>query len=171
VSRILSQSLSFSHRGYCRPGTGKTVTIVEAIRQILANDPKARILACAPSNSAADIIASRLTALNKDQLFRFYAPSRNRESVPDDLRDYAYWRQGAEDGMRGSFSLPPLARVKQFRVIVTTCVSAAFAYGTGMPRGHFTHIFVDEAGQATEPEVMIGKSHPEKPLWRFLSNY
>ena len=25
-----------------------------------------------------------------------------------------------------------------------------------MPRGHFTHIFVDEAGQATEPEVMIG---------------
>lgn len=25
-----------------------------------------------------------------------------------------------------------------------------------MPRGHFSHIFVDEAGQATEPEVMIG---------------
>lgn len=24
-----------------------------------------------------------------------------------------------------------------------------------MPRGYFTHIFIDEAGQATEPEVMI----------------
>ena len=24
-----------------------------------------------------------------------------------------------------------------------------------MPRGHFSHIFVDEAGHATEPEVMI----------------
>ena len=24
-----------------------------------------------------------------------------------------------------------------------------------MPRGHFSHIFFDEAGQATEPETMI----------------
>jgi helicase MOV-10 len=27
--------------------------------------------------------------------------------------------------------------------------------GVGIPPGHYTHIFVDEAGQATEPEVMI----------------
>lgn len=25
----------------------------------------------------------------------------------------------------------------------------------GFPRGHFSHILVDEAGQATEPEIMI----------------
>jgi helicase MOV-10 len=36
-----------------------------------------------------------------------------------------------------------------------TCVSASIIPGIGMPRGHFSHIFVDEAGQATEPEVMI----------------
>lgn len=24
-----------------------------------------------------------------------------------------------------------------------------------MPRGHFTHIFIDEAGQGTEPEIMM----------------
>ena len=24
-----------------------------------------------------------------------------------------------------------------------------------MPRGHFTHIFIDEAGQATEPEAFV----------------
>ena len=42
-----------------------------------------------------------------------------------------------------------------FRVIVSTCVSASIPYGTGVPRGHFTHIFVDEAGHAAEPECMI----------------
>jgi helicase MOV-10 len=38
---------------------------------------------------------------------------------------------------------------------VSTCVSAAFAHGVGIARGHFSHIFVDEAGQATEGEVMV----------------
>jgi helicase MOV-10 len=130
---------------------------VEAIQQLLKKEPRARILACAPSNSAADLIAMRLMALSTDELFRFYAPSRNRNQVPDDLQPYSYWRAGAREGDHGSHALPPLARVKQFRVIVTTCVSAAFAYGVGMTRGHFTHIFVDEAGQATEPEIMIGE--------------
>lgn len=55
----------------------------------------------------------------------------------------------------GHFTAPPVLRLKQYRVIVSTCVSASFAYGVGMPRGHFSHIFFDEAGQATEPEVMI----------------
>jgi helicase MOV-10 len=43
----------------------------------------------------------------------------------------------------------------RFRVIVSTCVSASVFHGIGMQRGHFGYIFVDEAGQATEPEVMI----------------
>jgi len=46
-------------------------------------------------------------------------------------------------------------RMKRFRVIVTTCLSASIANGIGMPRGHFSHIFIDEAGQATEPEAFV----------------
>lgn len=137
-----------------RPGTGKTVTIVEAIRQILQADPKAKILACAPSNSAGDIIARRLTeapyALTMDQLFRFYASSRRKDDVPDELRDYT---QTTRDGY---FTIPTIPVLKHFRVVISTCVSSSFIYSVGVPRGHFTHIFVDEAGQATEPEVMIG---------------
>jgi helicase MOV-10 len=87
--------------------------------------------------------------LSKDELFRFYAPSRSKTDISDALLEYAYRNTD------GHFSVPPMARLKRFRVIVTTCVSASFACGVGLPRGHFTHIFMDEAGQATEPESII----------------
>lgn len=131
------------------PGTGKTVTIVEAIRQVLDRDPNAKILACAPSNSAADLITQRLSMLKPDQLFRFYAPCRRKDDVPTEVQKYIATTP------TGHFTAPAMDALKKYRVIVTTCVSASFAHGVGMPRGHFSHIFIDEAGHATEPEVMI----------------
>ncbi|KAK1217312.1 hypothetical protein PQX77_020052 [Marasmius sp. AFHP31] len=104
------------------PGTGKTVTMVESIRQILDTNPQSRILACAPSNSAAGPIALRLVALVSNVLFRAYAPSRNKEQVPHELNDFTF------RNANGHFSVPG---------------------------GHYSRIFVDEAGQATEPEVMV----------------
>ena len=50
--------------------------------------------------------------------------------------------------------MPPLSSLVKFRVVVSTCGHASFPYNLGMPHGHFTHIFVDEAGQGTEPEVL-----------------
>jgi helicase MOV-10 len=133
-----------------RPGTGKTITVIECIRQLLLKYPQAKVLACAPSNSAADLIASRLRGhLSTDELFRFYAPSRIKDQVPDDLRPYTF-RQAD-----GHFNVPPMDRLKKFKVIVSTCNSAAVFSGIGMARGHFSHIFIDEAGQATEPETFI----------------
>ncbi|THH30849.1 hypothetical protein EUX98_g3344 [Antrodiella citrinella] len=132
------------------PGTGKTVTIVEAILQVLRTNPSARIVACAPSNSAADLIASRLKVLGPVQLFRLYAPSRSKDQVDTSLHDYAYISSETH-----SFAVPPVAVVKRYRVIVSTCVSASVLHGIGIPRGHFTHVFIDEAGQATEPEAMV----------------
>lgn len=131
------------------PGTGKTVTVVESIRQVLKLNTKACILACAPSNSAADLIASKLTDLGTDTLFRYYAASRAKGTVPDELLQFTV------TDPRGYFALPPLSELQEFKVIVSTCVSASFAHNIGIMRGHFTHIFVDEAGQATEPETMI----------------
>jgi helicase MOV-10 len=126
------------------------VTIVEAIRQILLDDPDAHILACAPSNSAADLIAERLKDnLSPKQLFRLNAPSRSKDHLPKGLERFA------QSNSDGTFSVPQLEILSQFRVIVSTCISASVPYGIGMPRGHFTHIFLDEAGQACEPEAMI----------------
>ncbi|KAG9000495.1 hypothetical protein FRB93_012700 [Tulasnella sp. JGI-2019a] len=134
------------------PGTGKTVTIIEGMRQILDSSPSARILACAPSNSAADILADRLRlsgALSRTELFRMNAPSRPKDSLPMALRDFSLMNN--ED----TFSIPPMATLMRYRVVVSTCLSASVPYGIGFPRGHFTHVFIDEAGQAMEPEAMI----------------
>ncbi|KXN81887.1 Putative helicase mov-10-B.1 [Leucoagaricus sp. SymC.cos] len=134
------------------PGTGKTVTIVEAIGQLIQKDANIRILACAPSNSAADLIALRLRGhLQNEELFRMYAPSRDEKQVPDQLKSYSYYRN--DGGSRPCFSVPPMATMKKYRVIVSTLISASIAFGIGMPRGHFSHIFIDEAGQATEAEA------------------
>ncbi len=53
--------------------------------------------------------------------------------------------------------MPDCERVNQFKEIVATCVSAAVFFNIGIQRHwtFFTHIFIDEAGQATEPEAMI----------------
>lgn len=55
----------------------------------------------------------------------------------------------------GTFAIHPLEKIKSFRVIVCTCISAAVLHGIGLAAGHFSHILVDEAGQALESEVMI----------------
>ncbi|EMD34729.1 hypothetical protein CERSUDRAFT_97310 [Gelatoporia subvermispora B] len=131
------------------PGTGKTSTIVEAILQVLDRHKDARILACAPSNSAADEILRRLSPrLNKSLMFRFNAVSRQHVTIPKDLLQYCY-------ALQGIFAIPSTERLHKTRAMVSTCVSAAFAYGIGLEPGYFTHIFVDEAAQATEPEVMV----------------
>ncbi|GAA5878816.1 hypothetical protein JCM8547_004841 [Rhodosporidiobolus lusitaniae] len=47
----------------------------------------------------------------------------------------------------------PFPRVEL--VVVTTTISASILSGVGLPRGHFSHIFVDEAGQSTEPSTFL----------------
>ena len=134
---------------YDSPGTGKTLTIVEAMRQLLLQNPDTRLLACAPSNTAADIITNRLKVLGKSVLFRLNSLSRKTEDLNKDLHPYALVNDN------GVFAFPPLEVLKKYRVIVTTCISAGVLWGMGFRKGHFSHIFIDEAGQSEEPEIMI----------------
>ncbi|XP_039193151.1 RNA helicase Mov10l1 isoform X1 [Crotalus tigris] len=146
VKRILS--------GECRPtpyilfgppGTGKTVTIIEAILQIYYSLPSSRILVCAPSNSATDLICLRLhesNLLRPGVMVRVNAINRNEESFNEVIKFYC---KGGED----------IHEASRFRIIIVTCSSAGMFYQIGIRFGHFTHVFVDEAGQASEPESLI----------------
>uniref|UniRef100_A0A8C3G164 RNA helicase n=1 Tax=Cyclopterus lumpus TaxID=8103 RepID=A0A8C3G164_CYCLU len=103
------------------PGTGKTVTLVEAIKQIEKTQASCHILACAPSNSAADLLCKKiLEHVDDHKVFRMYASSRAPNYVPDELK-----------------------------------VSLDNLVAGDIPVGHFTHVFVDEAGHAVETECLV----------------
>jgi len=57
-----------------------------------------------------------------------------------------------ENGLKLNCTMSVLGR---HRITVGTCSTLGILYNMGFPRGHFSHILVDEAGQATEPEIMI----------------
>ncbi|KAG9018818.1 hypothetical protein FRB90_009288 [Tulasnella sp. 427] len=160
ISRILSMgpgSAPFVVHGPF--GTGKTTTLVEAIQQLYARDNDVRILACAPSNSAADNIATRLKNVGRSNLLRLNATSREYETLePPELKqfhsDFGLTGMDPELGVM-RFHYPTLEAVKKFKIVVTTCVTAGVPAGLGVNPGHFDWIFIDEAGQAAESEVLI----------------
>ncbi|XP_048054939.1 putative helicase mov-10-B.2 [Megalobrama amblycephala] len=134
------------------PGTGKTVTVVEAIKQVNKSEATTHILACAPSNSACDLLCERLLGyVDGHRLYRLYAPSRDLKAVPQKLLKHSNWSKAD-----GSFLLPTREVLMNYTVIVVTLVTAGRLVSGGVAKGHFTHIFIDEAGQAVEPECLIG---------------
>lgn len=144
------------------PGTGKTVTVVEAILQLHHLLPESRILVATPTNSAADLIAERLldsgnlqegdflrlVGLNYLEQGRLTASLTPYTATPSfrDLND--------DDA---SFDVQTFNRqeISEFRIIVGTIGCLGVLYNMGFPHGFFTHIFIDEAGQTTEPELMV----------------
>jgi len=62
------------------PGTGKTTSLVQAIRLTLQSE--SQVLVCAPTNSAVDLLAEKLTALGIDVL-RMGHPAR----ISDELQN------------------------------------------------------------------------------------
>ncbi|KAJ8768373.1 hypothetical protein K2173_021526 [Erythroxylum novogranatense] len=135
------------------PGTGKTMTVVEAMLQLYKYHNNTRILVCAPSNSAADLLLEKLLSqttvtVRENHIFRLNASARAFEDVKPEHICFCFF----EDHV---FKCPPLAALKHYRIVISTYMSASLLYAEGIDRGHFSHVFLDEAGQASEPESMI----------------
>ena len=110
--------------------------------QLLRRDVNVKVLACTPSNTAADLLVERLSdaGLDPDQLYRLNAYSREEE-IPEDVQAFSI--------------IPKHAKVLTYRVVLSTCSSASMLQAWNVPVGHFSHIVIDEAAQAEEPLVMI----------------
>lgn len=159
------------------PGTGKTLTMVEAVVQILVTDPTARILCTGPSDSSADTFAERLVAVGKERhvvsdrltrkkLCRINSPQRlgGMAAVKPELLPFCPMRNG-------QFIVPSADQLAEFDVVVSTCAGAGLLQtaavmemgrdGWGVERERpgsafsFSHIFIDEASQAMEPESLV----------------
>lgn len=142
---------------YGPPGTGKTVTVVEAILQILKYKPDGKILACAPSNAAADVLLDRLRGyVQVMDLLRLNAYTRPLDDVAPELWPYSH-----SDG--SFFCCPSLEKLLKYKVIVSTYLSAAILEAQDLKRGHFSHIFLDEAGQGMEPEALVAVANIKSP--------
>ncbi|XP_059904426.1 putative helicase mov-10-B.2 [Gadus macrocephalus] len=131
------------------PGTGKTVTVVEAIKQIEKTQKLCHILACAPSNSASDLLCKKiLEHVEERKVYRMYASSWDAERIPNELR-------GCSNRIGNVYMYPSKEDLLNYTIIVTTLCTAGRLVTGGIPPGHFSHVFVDEAGHAVETECII----------------
>ncbi|XP_015506086.1 helicase MOV-10 isoform X2 [Parus major] len=133
------------------PGTGKTVTMVEAIKQVWTCFKDARILACAPSNSATDLLCQCLIKdIAPENVYRLIASSRSPREVPTDIMPCCNW-----DDEQSSYVYPSKESLRQYRIIITTLVTAGRLVSANFPPGFFSHVFIDECGHAVEPESLV----------------
>ena len=163
------------------PGTGKTLTLVEGILSLVSRrGPRCRILCCAPSDSAADVIVQRLTSRAESfgpspsmftpwheslaqngarqearqglkWVVRLNSPLREMQAVRPDVVPYSV----ELDAETQRFGVPELDELLTAPIIVTTCASSILLQERGVPPGHFDMIVVDEAAQALEPETLV----------------
>lgn len=164
------------------PGTGKTLTLVACVLSLLSNFPDAKILCCAPQNFSADIVASSLLAsgLPQSDILRLNDPRRPPFTVKQDVLSLC-----CIDPHSGTFLTfdTPLNnfdaaafkryamlrdRLAKARVVVTTCIGASLLWRRALdtnnhhqaPHARFSHVFIDEAGQALLPEALIPLTLP-----------
>uniref|UniRef100_A0AAX7T2H5 RNA helicase n=1 Tax=Astatotilapia calliptera TaxID=8154 RepID=A0AAX7T2H5_ASTCA len=131
------------------PGTGKTVTVVEAIKQIEKTQANCYILACTPTNSAADLLCKRiLEHVDKRKVYRMYASSWDPKLVPDELME-------CSNLVGECYIFPAKEELMTYKIMVTTLFTAGRFVSGDIPAEHFTHVFIDEAGHAVETECII----------------
>ncbi|KAH7730104.1 RNA helicase [Aphelenchoides avenae] len=136
-------------------GTGKTVTLIEAIRHLVMKDKNNRILVCTPSRMAADNFAEAIFDrhfCDHKYIFRMHSQSTSAIGRKKKLDPIVFLPKECKERLYG---LPRRENLKMFRVIICTLSTSSYLISAGGLRGFFTHIFVDEAGQATEPETWI----------------
>jgi len=111
--------------------------------QLVHRDASVRVLACTPSNAAADYLEGRLAAagLDSDKLYRLAASLPSEDDVSEDAPTPS--------------QISRHERLLSFRVVLSTCSKAAILQKLDVPVGHFSHIVIDEAAQAEEPLAMV----------------
>ncbi|XP_050511315.1 putative helicase mov-10-B.1 isoform X2 [Diabrotica virgifera virgifera] len=149
VRNILNAtSVPYPYIVFGPPGTGKTVTIVEAILQLKFKTTH-NILVCAPSNAACDLITEKLLEhCTTNELIRVMSSTVDLSNVHEPVLRYSNYEE-----YEGSWQYKKMdsASLKTYRIVVITLIHVGIMGGYYKP----DVVFVDEAAQACEPEVCI----------------
>ncbi|XP_066149742.1 putative helicase mov-10-B.1 isoform X1 [Euwallacea fornicatus] len=151
VQKIINKtSASVPYIVWGPPGTGKTVTIVEAIYH-LKRLTKSKILVCAPANAACNMLTSKLVEFcDTSELQRIMSENCDLSSVHESIIPYCNVMKTANGSLQViPFIQSNVLKLNKIRVVVTTLVFA----GRFTREYHPDVLFVDEAAQAREPEV------------------
>ena len=118
-------------------GTGKTRLLARAAMQIAQEDPHARVLVCAHHQSSVDSFVVNYFSKERVKMVRLM------------IRDYSI-PPGCEKWYKTARAMKHYAHEVQL-IVTTLATSLHLNY---LPRGHFTHILMDEGAQAREPEAV-----------------
>lgn len=155
VINILNQtSFPFPYILFGPPGTGKTKTLIEAVSQIIKSDDRREaVLVCATSNAACNEVVNRLLDLEfrgDHTVFRIFSKTQEL-----DLSNIPKRVLATSNLKTGEHYYPSLEILYKYKVIVCTLTTAGRLSQGKIDPYHFSHIFIDEAGCATESQLMI----------------
>ncbi|XP_055529882.1 probable helicase with zinc finger domain isoform X2 [Wyeomyia smithii] len=138
-------------------GTGKTYTLAQAIKQLLLQ-PESKILICTHSNSAADLYIKDYLhpwveeGMEDAKPLRVYYHKRWVATVNSIVQKYCLIDLNIN--VR-NFRRPTVEDILRYRIVVVTLNISMELASLDLPKGHFTHIFLDEAAQAMECEAIM----------------
>ena len=162
IERVLCQRETFPVIVNGPFGTGKTHLLAEAVRIILDRPTVCRILICTQSNHAADLYVKKIDDFFQKKMcatahlhriyYKYYNRYRIDRSIFKVVSGYCKFEND-------QFIMPDKATLEKDRlVVITTLVTSMQLRRLGLPTRFFTHIFIDEAAQATEPETVAALS-------------
>ncbi|KAJ2558016.1 hypothetical protein EV175_001009 [Coemansia sp. RSA 1933] len=146
------------------PGTGKTHTLIEIIRQLVGQGK--RLLVCGASNISVDNIALRLANVPGLPFVRYGNPARMMSSV---IKHSLYAKQEkVRKGKANGVSLKRMSeKAARKAIFSSTSVVLSTLCGSGDDRlteycPKFDVVVIDEASQAIEGECWIAAIQAEK---------
>ncbi|GFN78225.1 helicase with Zinc finger domain 2-like isoform x3, partial [Plakobranchus ocellatus] len=135
-------------------GTGKTETLAQATMTLLRErKDNCRILICTQSNSAADLYITKhlhafVTKGRNVNVLRLNAKERRINSVPQEVFGFCHCLD------KKTFKIPSKEEISNYHLVLTTVETSIVLSELDM-HGCFSHIFVDEAGQTLECEILM----------------
>ncbi|KAG1710484.1 Regulator of nonsense transcripts 1 [Nymphon striatum] len=139
------------------PGTGKTITAACIIFEWISRSSNSdQVLACAETNEGVDNIMKKLIDIGIDEnsMIRVGAVGKGDPQLKNMSFEEKYW---AAKGRKANHNFGLDSKIadkilKSAKVICTTCNSSALKV---LSKRTFSKVLIDEAGQATEPAVLV----------------